>query len=272
MKTTKIEYKNYNILLLIVFTLAIILFINYDLVFMKKIEKFELEKEIVDNVNEEFKTDAGMDLLSKRRDKLMLFLKKIEQLDVPINVDDLGLVCNDWSNDPKKRFPNKGNMCQIIKDDAYCVNAKGGLNTCNKLYNEEIRNLAKVDIKSIVDPAFNKLMIEFRNIDKDISKKQIDLDDTLNRLISKKNIIEQQKFFMKRNSVQVNESKNISNDIANKYDEYNNNYHISKTESKNLKELIKNQDMENERFLKIIYGIVIIIILLVIFSLLLTRI
>lgn len=271
MNTEKLNYKNYNIIILIVFTVAIVLFINYDLLFMKKIENFELENELTNNKTEEFTNNSGNYLVNQRRDKLMLLLNKFKRLEIPIYIDDLGVVCKDWKNDPKKRFPNKGNKCQIINDDTYCVNSKGTLNTCNKLYNENIRKMSQVDVNSIVIPAFNKLKIEFRKIDKEIGKKQIDLDDTLNRLISKKNIIEQQKFFIKQNTTQINESKNISKDISDKYDKFNNTYHISKMESTNLKQLIENQNDENDKILKIIYGVLIIVIILVVFSLLLTR-
>ena len=272
MKTGKLNYNKYNIIILILFTSGIILYVNYDLKFLNMMEAFEQEISWEEAEREEqVDPESKSYLLNKRKNELMMFLNRFKVLDVPINVDDNGIECNQWTNDPKGRYADKKNFCQLIGEEAYCLNNKNRMNTCNKLYTDEIKRMGKVDVNGITVPVFNKLNIEFRKIDKDINKKQIELDDNLNRLVRKKNLIEQQKFFMDQNSNQLSENKINQEEINEKYNEFNNKFHVSEVVATELQDDIKEQDEQNSRLMKVIYFLSVIIILMVVFSLLLMR-
>lgn len=266
---------SYNIVILMIFTTVLILYINYDFRLFKKMEHFQNELNELDT-NEIVLTEnldpSSSYVLDQRKDKLKHFMDKVHKLQVPINVDDNGVICNRWSNDPEERYPSlDNNYCQLTGSKAYCLNNKNDLSTCNKLYNKEIQRIATVDTDGLMSSGFNKLKVDLDRMERDIERKRIDLDDTLDRLVSKKNIISQQKFFIDQNGNRLSESKNIRNEVNDDYHKATNEYQISKYHASEGKKEINDMYDRNTTLYSVITWLSVVLVLLVIIGLLLTR-
>jgi len=266
---------SYNIVILTIFTTVIILYINYDLKVFGQLEQFQNKLEDLDTTNialTENLAPSATYVMDQRYSKLKHFMDKYKKLQVPINVDDNGVICNNWANDPKERYIGMdSNYCQLSGSKAYCLNNKNDLSTCNKLYNKDIQRMTTIDIDSLITGGFSKLKYELSRMEKDIDRKRIDLDDTLDRLVSKKNIINQQEFFIKQNGNRLSESKNIRNEVNDDYHKATNEYEMSKFYSGEAKKEINEMHNRNAVLNKVIMGLSVILIILVIIGLLLTR-
>mgnify|MGYP003982714833 FL=1 len=267
---------SYNIVILIIFTTVLTLYVNYDIKLFNKMEQFQNELSNIDTNDiplTENLTTPNNYILDQRLDKLKHFMNKFHKLIIPINVDDNGILCNNWANDPKERNSNlNNNYCQLNGKQAYCLNNKNDIMTCNKLYNKEIQRMATIDTDSLINSEINKLKFELDRMNKDIERKRIDLDDTLERLVSKKNIINQQKFFVKQNSNRLSESKNVRDKINDDLHHVVNEYEISKFHAGEAKKDINDLHNRNNTLNNIIMGLSILLIIVVIIGLLLTRI
>ena len=252
-----------NTILLILFTLTLIIYINYDIKIFKNLN--ETFQNMNENENENETTKTNNYLLDNRKENLMHFLDTVKKIEIPIIIDDNGVVCNDWSNDSENRFPNKGNKCQLIKSKAYCINNNNEITTCNKLYDKKIQEIATIDIDNLIEPYYNELFIQFSKLNNDIEDKENELNDIINRIIAKKNLNHQQEFFIKQNSNFINESQNVEKDINNEYDEKTNDYNMFKTTFNDTQDEITILNNYNDMLKKITIGITIILVLLLIF-------
>ena len=90
--------------------------------------------------------------------------------------------------------------------------------------------------------------------------------------LSKKNIINQQKFFVKQNSNRLSESKNVRDKINDDLHHVVNEYEISKFHAGEAKKDINDLHNRNNTLNNIIMGLSILLIIVVIIGLLLTRI
>ena len=278
-----------NSILLILFSLTLIIYINYDIKIFKNLKETFQNMNDNENENENDNNDTNNDndnydndnnelsqsnnyVMNTRKESLLHFLDSIKKIEIPIIIDDNGVVCNDWSNDNKNRFPNKGNKCQLIKSKAYCINNNNKITTCNKLYDKKIQEIATIDIDNLIAPYYNELFMQFSKLDKDIKTKENELNDIINRLITKKNLNLQQEFFIKQNSNFINESQNLENDINNDYDEKTNDYNMFKTIFNNTQDEITIINNYNDMLRKIIIFISVILVLILVFYILTFRI
>lgn len=206
-------------------------------------------------------------VFNERRDKLMNEIKKYEKLDLPININDNGHLCQDWNNDPKKRYPNAGNVCQLVGNDAVCIDNNNKTSKCNKIYNRDIKDIATIDVKQLAYSNFNQLVPMFKEIDKVISDKELILHNLINQIIQLKNTKYQQEYFLTMNKDYLLNSNNRKTNIEKKYDDETNqnginidNFNLYKRE---INELIES----NKKFYKynLIAGILLFILVIVFF-------
>jgi len=263
---------SYNIVILVIFTTVIILYINYDLKVFSQIEQFQNRLEDLDTNDialTENLAPSSTYVIDQRLSKLKHFMDKYKKLQIPINIDDNGVICNNWANDPKERYSNMNdNYCQLSGTKAYCLNNKNDLSTCNKLYSTEIQKMATVNTDGLINGGFIKLKFELSRMERDIERKRIDVDDTLDRLVGKKNIINQQKFFIKQNGNRLSESKNVRKEIDDDYHKATNEFEMSKFHSGEAKKEINTLHNSNATLNWVIFSLSVILVILVIIGLL----
>lgn len=246
------KYTSYSNLLIIIFIITIILYVNYDIQILYKYESF------IDKQNN------PTDLLTIRKNMIKSFLEEFKMLKIPINIDDNGVECNNWNN-YKGNNPNilkvNNNHCQLIGNDSQCLNNNDDLITCNKMYNEDIKNMSKVDIDNIVDQYYTKLGVEFINTNKEIDDKYDIVNDLIERIINKKNLLQQQQYFVKLNQEYLGNNRDRTDELNNKYVVLNNNKNIrfNKTEDINLD--LNTYDNMNSTLTYVIYILFVILIL-----------
>lgn len=235
-------------------------------------ENNELNQKILTNL-ENFSNQNYQDVVFKeRRDKLLKQIKRFKVLDLPININDNGNLCQDWKNDPKKRFPNSGNVCQLVDNDAICIDKNKNTTRCNKVYNRQIRELGIIDINQLTNTNFNNLIPIFKEVDKLIAEKELILHNLTNQIIQLKNIRYQQEYFLDTNKNYLLNSKNRRENIENKFELESNKNNINQNKFTLYKlendKLIKS----NDKYSKYLMISLIILVLITIVFFLSTRI
>jgi hypothetical protein len=190
---------------------------------------------------EQFTNQTYQDVIFKeRKGKLITQIKKYKELDLPININDNGNMCQDWNKDPKKRYPNSGNTCQLVDNDAICINNNKKVSTCNKIYNRQIKEIATIDINQIINTNFNQLVPLFKEVDKVIAKKELILYTLINQLIQLKNTKYQQEYFLSMNKDYLSNANTRKKNIEETHELENNKYGINSNNFKLYKEDINN--------------------------------
>lgn len=265
MKNNKITYLNIFVIVIIVI-ISIFIYHNYikstKFDIFNLIENFDNDENDINNYNDV--------LINQRKQQLFNDIKKYKSLELPININDNGNKCNDWSNDKLNRYPNGGNYCKLRGTDAICLDFNGKDTTCNKLYNIKIRDLANTDIELMVTKHFKELMPVFKKINDEISEKEIVVNKLIDQLIQLKNTNNQQNYFIDLNKTYLQNSENRERLISNINEEKNNEFNLENNEFQELKKDISSLNTENYKLNTALMYIVIVFIISII-TFLLTR-
>jgi len=224
-------------------------------------------KVLVANTVEGFMNNRGYQdvVVKERKDKLLNQINKYAQLDLPINIDDNGHLCQDWNSDPQNRYTNSGNSCQLVGNDAICMNKSAKTSQCNKIYNRNIKELGIIDIHQLINKNFNHLKPLFKEVDELISKKELVLQTLVQQLIQLKNTKNQQNYFVTMNKNYLGDSNIRKKNVSDIYDTENNKYSVNSNNFSINKEEINKLIHKNENYDKILFivGAILLLLLLI---------
>lgn len=177
---------------------------------------------------------------------LQKMLKPIENIDVPISINNNGDVCESWNMYANGKYKNDDNNCIKINNSKIrkCL-SNSILTSCSKYYNDgEIDNMLKIDTKEIIDTVKYNTLVELKTNESEIAKYNDDVDNVLNDLISKKNLENQQLYFIDYNNNNLSDKKNLFDKTNKEFEKAENNVNINKIQFQEFlekKETISNQ-------------------------------
>lgn len=255
--------KNINISLVeivIVIFVSIIFYCTFN-IYVKDLNNIGLQSKIENFDNQDHYSQT---LVNQRQQKLDNDLKKFRELDLPINVNDYGIKCNNWDNDRLQRFPNGGNSCKVIDADAICLDKNNKQTTCNKIYNLTVRSLATFDIPELINNEFRKLKPIFKDVDKDIINKEKEINNLIESYIQLKNTNNQQNYFLDTNKNFLQNSENRDRLIKDINEKKNNSFNINSTNFRENKEIVIKLNKSNTYLNKLLMAFGLISIILII--------
>ena len=197
--------------------------------------------------------------------KLQIMLKQIEKLNVPININNNGKLCNDWGMyDNGKYIKDKNNCIKIHnKRHTQCL-SNNILTSCSHYYYDNngnnINKLSKIDIKDIMDTIKSNIILDLKSTENDISNFNDNIDNVLNDLISKANLEKQQKYFIDYNNNNLNDKKILFDKTNKEYEKSENNVNINKIQ---FQEFLEKKEIINKKSNYYYYYIKLLIILLI---------
>lgn len=199
-------------------------------------------------------------------------LNRFKFLDIPITITNSGKSCNNWGDFQNDKYKDRNNRC--IKMEGRNINqciVNGDILSCNDFFKDgKLDDLNNIDISQIYDDTISNIDNKITNIKPDIDTHKTQLEKLINNLIDRKNIENQQLYFIEYNGSNMDSKNSQFNKTNKEYEKKENDFNINSVNFSNI--LQKNKDDENTKNLNYkilkytIYILIILIILNILFS------
>jgi len=203
-------------------------------------------------------------------------LNKYQYISPDIIINDDGIICSNWDTYKENKFAKESNTCQIDtdsnsntnKNEYQCLVDKT-LTSCNSYYDDGIIETNRVvNIKQLKDNALQNIINNGNVLIKDITNKQLSVNNIMTNLTEKLNLENQQLYFIKYNTKNLDDKTFIINKAEDDFEKNENDINVNKINfSRFLDENKKNENSES-LYYKIIIGLIITLIVFGIMNLL----
>jgi hypothetical protein len=197
---------------------------------------------------------------------LQKLLKKTETMDVAISINNNGNVCDSWGMYANGKYKNNNNNCIKINNSKKrrCL-SNNILTSCSNYYKDgEIEKMLKIDTEEIMDRVKYNTFTGFKITRSELSKYNDDIDNVLSDLISKRNLENQQLYFIDYNNNNLNDKKNLFDKTNKEFEKAENDVNINKIQ---FQEFLEKKEILNKKNNSYYYYVKILIILLIVVGL-----
>ena len=245
---------------------------------LKKSNKLNTKEGFTDNtgandalkkeISEELNKLNIKDVLTQKKiftylTSLAALLNKYNYIDAPITINNNGKMCDNWGNYSNGAYNASLNSCLNIpgQNDRTCLN-NNSLVSCSKYYNDgEIENLNNIDTNELVNNSKYNIYLGINEINTNVNKANIDMTTILTDYIAKRNLENQQKYFIKYNEYNLSDKKKIIDKTNKEFEKTENNVNINKINFQQTVEQNNKTDAKtNKYYYYIIYTVILIII------------
>tara|TARA_B100000575_G_scaffold257337_1_gene228202 strand:+ start:624 stop:1520 length:897 start_codon:yes stop_codon:yes gene_type:complete len=211
--------------------------------------------------------DMNKELFIKdRKNELIAKLKMFNNLDIPIIMNNNGVICESWdSKDDGNNY--KGNECQKVGSDHKCYQ-NNNLVSCNKYYTSVIKDLSKLNVNEIINSEFSDMSESIININQKFDFIKERINRTVNDIIKYNNTKNQQEYFIKNNNIYIHEFSSKDNNIKKEMEEENENYEKNRKKLEYYIKDRKNIEKKYNIYKKVFTGLVIAFSILIIINIL----
>ncbi len=201
---------------------------------------------------------------------LQKLLKKTETMDVAISINNNGNICDDWGmySDGKYKY-NNNNCIKINNSNKRRCLSNNILTSCSNYYKDDeqgnnIDKMLKIDTEEIMDRVKYNTFTGFKITRSELSKYNDDIDNVLSDLISKRNLENQQLYFIDYNNNNLNDKKNLFDKTNKEFEKAENDVNINKIQ---FHEFLEKKEILNKKNNSYYYYVKILIILLIVVGL-----
>ena len=215
------------------------------------------------------------------KNKLIDYLKtlyniidKYKTIDAPITVNNNGTMCENWNMYDNGKYKADGNSCIKLdgKGNRKCLN-NNILVSCNNYFKDgKINNLNSINIKEIFDSAKYNMLIDTAKITEELYMKKNDIDIVLNDLIAKRNLENQQLYFIDYNNNNLDDKKKIFNKYNEDFEKSENEVNINKIQFQQFLETNQSMTENKNKYYNYMIWIIILIFIVGILNFLFTEI
>ena len=204
-------------------------------------------------------------ILNAGVDNLTTTINTNINLDVPVGLNDNGEICMQWGSYDNGKYKLNGNKCLVLENsrdgEHQCLGNNNLLVNCNYLFRDGyINNKSVINPNTILSSIKSDLENRLNNINNDISIKTKTVDGYVTELIAKKQLENQQRYFIDYNTDNINDKENQLKINENELDEKQNNVGLNYINFKNYME----KNKINEYWTNIYYNIIIVLVILII--------
>jgi hypothetical protein len=223
-----------------------------------------LKKEI----NEELNKLNIKDVITQKKiftylTSLASLLNKYNYIDAPITMNNNGKMCENWGNYSNGEYNASLNSCLNIpgQNDRTCLN-NNTLVSCSKYYNDgQIENLNNIDTNELVNNSKYNIYLGINDINTNVNKANIDMTIILTDYISKRNLENQQKYFIKYNEYNLSDKKKIIDKTNKEFEKTENDVNINKIQFQQSVEQNNQTEAKKNKYYNYIFYTVILIII-----------
>jgi hypothetical protein len=206
---------------------------------LKEEINIELNKLNIKDVNTQKKIFTYITSLQK-------LLNKYNNLDVAITINNNGQLCDNWGNYSNGAYNASKNSCLNIpgQNEKTCLN-NNSLVSCSKYFDDgEIDNLININTNDLVNNSKYNIYLGINNINTNLNKANIDMTTILTDYIAKRNLENQQDYFIKYNEYNLADKKKIIDKTNKEFEKTENNVNINKIQFQQTVE--QNNVIENK--------------------------
>jgi len=194
---------------------------------------------------------------------LATLLNKYNNIDAPITINNNGKICENWGNYSNGAYNASLNSCIKLpgQNDRSCLN-NNSLVSCSKYYSDgQIEDLNNINTNDLVNNSKYNIYLGINDINTNVNKANIDMSKIVTDYISKRNLENQQKFFIKYNEYNLNDKKKMIDKTNKEYEKTENDVNISKINfQQTVEQNNKNDAKKNKYYYYIVYTVILIII------------
>ena len=187
-------------------------------------------------------------------------LNKYKVLDVPININNKGTICDKWGMYSNGKYRDHNNNCINIKNDNQCYK-NGILESCSNYYNDAMYKLMNLNTEEMLQKLKYNIFSNIININNIINNKNDEANKLINEIKIKYNLEIQQKYFIDYNNKNLDSKKILIDKTSKNFEKTENDVNINKIEFQQFLKMNKKISEQNASYYSyIIYLIVSIII------------
>ncbi len=188
-------------------------------------------------------------------------LNKYKNIDVPIIINNINTICDPWGNYKNGKYKLNTNQCLIVQGQRSCL-SNSNLVSCSKYYDDNINALNKIDTNKILKSIKDKIVIDYDHVNKTIIEKNKNIYVILKNLIDKRNLENQQLYFIEYNDSNLNDKKKLVSKSTDEFEKAENNVNLNQLNFSIFLDQNNNNDNKTNLYYKIIIGIIISIIII----------
>ena len=190
-------------------------------------------------------------------------LDKYSYIDAPITINNNGKMCENWGSYSNGAYTSSLNSCIKIpgQNDRTCL-TNNNLVSCSKYYNDgKIEEYNEIDTNELVNSSKYNIYLGINEINTNVNKSNIDMTTILIDYISKRNLENQQKYFIKYNEYNLEDKKKVINKSNKEFEQTENDVNINKIQfQQTVEQNNYNEAKKNKYYNYIFYTIILIII------------
>lgn len=178
------------------------------------------------NVTDNFVRNKIYDYISS----LSKTLNNYSYLDSPITVNNNGYMCDNWGMYENGKYKDNNNNCIAMtgETERKCL-SNNALTSCSNYYNDnQIETLNTINITDILNSAKYNIMNGVSKIASDLIKSEREINNVLDDLISKRNLENQQLYFINYNNNNLDDKQKILEKSNKDIDKTENKVNINK--------------------------------------------
>jgi len=219
------------------------------------------------NIDADITTDDTTirDIVIQSLKDLQTGLLRFSNLDAPMTINDDGNTCSVWGQYSNGKYSVNDNNC-IIADNTNirkCLGANGGLSTCDNLYSDGyINKMNNININPFVKQSKKEILDNVKIAKVEWDNKSNKIDCLINDLVSKRNLENQQLYFINYNTNNLQDKEKNINKIDKEVSIKQTDVNINQLSFSNFIANNTSKDNLNNIYYKIIIGLVIIIVII----------
>ena len=207
-------------------------------------------------------------IINSNISKLSDILNKYTNLDAPIIINNKKTICDEWGNYNNGKYKLNTNQCLIEQGQRSCI-SNSKLVSCSNYYNDgKINSFNNIDPNNILKLASDRISLDYNNIKIDIIEKTTNIYSILNNLIDKRNLENQQLYFIEYNNSNINDKMKLIDKSKNEFEKEENNVKLNQMNFSIFLDQNNNNNNKKNLYYKILLGIIVIIIIVGLLNLL----
>jgi hypothetical protein len=176
-------------------------------------------------------------------------LNKYKITDAPITLNNDGNLCEYWNMYENGLYKDKNTSCIIIPGHSArkCLN-NNSLTSCSNYYDDgEINKLNNINTLDILNSAQYNIFLGVSKLNSDLVKYNNDMTNKLNDFIAKRNLENQQLYFINYNNSNLDDKKKIFDKSNKDFEKSENEVNINKIQ---FQQLVKTNSTNDNKLTK----------------------
>ena len=194
---------------------------------------------------------------------LAKLLNKYNYIDAPITVNNNGKVCDAWGNYSNGAYSAYINSCINVPGQIgrTCLN-NNNLISCSKYYEDgQIESLNNINTNDLLNNSKYNIYLAINDVNVNLNKANVDMTNILTDYISKRNLENQQLYFIKYNEYNLDDKQKMIDKTNKEFEKTENDVNINKIQFQQVADQNTLNDTKKAKYYNYSFYLIIFIII-----------